>query len=233
MKKHAISIVAALVLAFALVGCVDGGNGGKADSEAARGSSSSGAAEQSKSSSGESENLGESSSNQSYTGGWGLVSDDYIEQFVERCDELESSAIEELEDRKNASPIHAALGEEVEATGNLAVSVLSVELGPYDYADNTPTVKVTVSMRNLTDKAIAVKASNWDADNSNGQRVDHKLYIKDERGKRDVRSFEPTKVSPNAAFTGVVYFDGEGINSVIYEPHWLVSSQNQYIYFDL
>ena len=63
--------------------------------------------------------------------------------------------------------------------------------------------------------------------------IDHKLYIKDERGKRDVRSFEPTKVSPNATFTGVVYFDGEGLSSVIYEPHWLVSSQNQYIYFDL
>ena len=169
----------------------------------------------------------------SYTGGWGLVSDDLIEQFVERYDELESTAIDELEDRKNATPAHATLGEEVEATGNLAISVLSVEPGPYDYADNTPTVKVTVAMRNLTDKSIAIKASNWDADNGNGQRVDHKLYIKDERGKRDVRSFEPTKVSPNATFTGVVYFDGESLNSVIYEPRWLVSSQNQYIYFDL
>jgi len=173
------------------------------------------------------------SSSQSYTGGWGLVSDDFIEWFVERYDELESTAIEELEDRKNASPIHAALGDEVEATGNLAVSVLSVEPGPYDYADNTPTMKVTVAMRNLTNKAISVKASNWDADNGNGQRVDHKLYIKDERGKRDLRSFEPTKVSPNATFTGVVYFDGKSLSSVIYEPHWLVSSQNQYIYFDL
>ena len=162
-----------------------------------------------------------------------MASDDLIEQFVERYDELESYAIEELEDRKNATPIHAVLGEEIEATGNLAVSVLSVETGPYDYADNTPTVKVTVAMRNLTDKAISVKASNWDADNGNGQRVDHKLYVKDEQGKRDVRSFEPTKVSPKATFTGAVYFDGESLNSVIYEPHWLVSSQNQYIYFDL
>ena len=172
-------------------------------------------------------------SQRSYTGGWGLVSDDLIEQFVERYDEIESYAIGELENRRSAEPTHAAIGEEVEATGNLAVSVLSVEPGPYDYADNTSTIKVTVSMRNLTDKTVSVKASNWDADNENGQRVDHKLYIKDERGKRDVRSFMPTKVSPRATFTGTVYFDGEGLKSVIYEPHWLISSQNQYIYFDL
>ena len=181
----------------------------------------------------ESDNRPKSYSAQSRTDGWGIVSDGFIDQFVKRYDELESYAIDELGDRKNAVPIHAALGEEVEATGSLAVRVLSVETGPYDYADNTSTVKVTVGMRNLTDKAISVKASNWDADNGNGQRVDHKLYIKDERGKRDVRSFEPTKVSPNATFTGVVYFDGESLNSIIYEPHWLVSSQNQYIYFDL
>lgn len=172
-------------------------------------------------------------SQRTYTGGWGLVSDDFIEQFVERYDEIESYAVGELEGGQTGGPIHAAIGKEIEATGNLAVSVSSVESGPYDYADNTPTVKVTVTMRNLTDKTVSVKPSNWDADNENGQRVNHKLYIKDERGKRDVRSFMPTKISPHATFTGTVYFDGEGLKSVIYEPHWLISSQSQYIYFDL
>lgn len=219
-----VATVALCCLAI-IVGCTSDGR------ERVSGSAASNATASSASSQGGLEK--EPGLNKSYTGGWGLMSDDFIEQFVERYDEFESFAIEELEDRKNATPVHAALGEEVEATGNLAVSVQSVEPGPYDYADNTPTVKVTVTMRNLTDKTISVKASNWNADTSGGQRVDHKLYIKDERGKRDVRSFEPTKVSPNATFVGVVYFDGEGINSVIYEPHWLVSSQNQYIYFDL
>lgn len=231
MNERIISVLVALGLAFTLAGCSGSSAGSKTESSASNSNSqpSEGKTQQTD----ESNAAEENSSSKSYTGGWGLVSDDLIEQFVERYDEFESAAIEELENRKNATPVHAALGEEVEATGNLAVSVLSVEPGPYDYADNTPTVKVTVAMRNLTDKAITVKASNWDADNGNGQRVDHKLFIKDERGKRDVRSFEPTKVSPNATFTGVVYFDGENLNSVIYEPHWLVSSQNQYIYFDL
>lgn len=233
MNERVIPVVAVLVLAFALVGCAGGDNGDKVDSGSVHATSASSAAEQTESGSSETEGGGGPPSSRSYTGGWGLVSDDLVEQFVERYDELESSVIEELEDRKNATPIHAALGEEVEVTGKLAVSVLSVEPGPYDYADNTPTVKVTVEMRNLTDKVVAVKASNWNADNSNGQRVDHKLYIKDEGGKRDVRSFEPTKISPSATFAGVLYFDGEGIRSVVYEPHWLVSSQNQYIYFDL
>lgn len=158
---------------------------------------------------------------------------DLISRAEEAYDNLEETITDELKDRQNATPKHAKIGEEVEVTGNLAVRVVSVEPGPYDYADRTETMKVIVEMRNLTDKKLMVKPSNFDADNTNGQRVDHKIYIKDENGKRDTRSFEPTNISPNATFTGVVYFDGSGLGAVIYEPHWLISSQNQYIYFDV
>ena len=216
MKRYIISMIAVIVLMFALTGCTAEGDVIKMDSESVRDNSAPNTVGQSESVSSESDDR-DYSSRQSYTEGE-LASDD----FMDPLDQLESSVIEEIENRKNATPIHAALGEEVMATKNLAVSVLSVEPGPYDYADNTPTVKVTVRLRNLTDKTIVVKASNFDADNSNGQRVDHKLYIKDESGRRDVRSFEPTKVSPNATFAGIVFFDGEGLKSVIYEPHWLV-----------
>jgi len=174
-----------------------------------------------------------SSSGTSYTGGWGLINDDLIQEFVDVFDSLESEATEQLEERRAAEPIHAIIGDEVQVTGNLAVSVVSVEPGPYDYADNTPTMKVTVAMRNLADKSLSVKPSNWDADNTSGQRIDHKIYVKDENGKRDIRSFEPMKISPGATATGVVYFDGDGLVDVIYEPHWLISAENQYVYFNV
>ena len=231
MNARVIPVIVALGLTFTLVGCSNSNVSGKNESGAS--SNGSRSSEEETLQVNEDDAAEEESSSKSYTGGWGLVSDDFIEQFAERYDELESTVIEELEDRKNATPVHASLGEEVEATEDLAVSVVSVEPGPYDYADNGPTVKVVVAMRNLTDKAVSVKASNWNADNNWGQRLNHKLYIKDEHGKRDVRSFYPTRVSPHATFTGTVYFDGESLESVVYERHWLLSSQNQYIYFDL
>lgn len=166
-------------------------------------------------------------------GEWGVVGHDVVEQIADFFDELKERVDDELEDRESSEPVHAAIGDEVEATENLAVSVLFVEPGPYDFADDSPTMKVTVAMRNLTGKTLMVKASNWDADTIDGRRVDHKLYIKDEQGNRNVRSFGLTKVSPDSTFTGEVYFDGEGLKSVVYEPHWLVSSENQYIYFDI
>lgn len=165
--------------------------------------------------------------------GWGILPDDLVGDLQERYYDLEQRVAEELEDRATAEPLHAGIGDEVEVTDKLAVSVVSVEPGPYDYLDDGPTVKVTVSMRNLTDKTVLVKASNWNADNTSGQRVDHKLYVKDGSGDRSTRSFLPTRVSPHATFTDVVYFDGEGLVSVIYEPHWLVSAENQYVYFDI
>lgn len=38
---------------------------------------------------------------------------------------------------------------------------------------------VTVRMRNTSDHTVVVKASNWDADATNGLRVDYKLIIMD------------------------------------------------------
>ena len=78
-----------------------------------------------------------------------------------------------------------------------------------------------------------MKASNWDAANTDGQRVDHKLWVKGEDGAIVDESFELTRISPDSVLTGVVYFDGEGLVDVVYEPHWLLSSQNQYIYFEV
>ena len=159
--------------------------------------------------------------------------DTLLDKVGDAYSELETAISDELDSRRNSTPVHASIGEEVAVTDNLAVSVVAVENGPYDYADRTPTVKVTVQMRNLTDRTLRVKPSNFDADNSNGERVDHKIHIKDENGNRDTRSFAPTSISPNSTFTGEVYFDGESLVSVVYEPHWLVSSQNQYVYFDM
>ena len=204
-----------LLTIFALAGCSSGSTAGSSSNASSSHSAASSASESSEAEDGT-------------TG----KTHDLISRAEEAYDNLEETITDELEDRQNATPTHAKVGEEVEVTDNLAVKVVSVEPGPYDYADRTETMKVTVEMRNLTDKTLMVKPSNFDADNTNGQRVDHKIYIKDENGKRDTRSFEPTNISPNATFTGVVYFDGSGLDSVIYEPHWLVSSQNQYIYFD-
>ena len=135
--------------------------------------------------------------------------------------------------QESSIPIRASIGDTIQATENLSVSVLSVETGPYDYFDKSPTVRVEVQMNNLSDKVITVKASNWDADNTDGQRVEHKLWVKDAKGLMSERSFEITRISPHASFVGIIYFDGNGLVDVVYEPHWLVSPQNQFIYFDV
>lgn len=176
---------------------------------------------------------GSSTPGNSYTGGWGLLTDGFFDEFAQRLERIESEAIDELEDRRTAQPRHYSIGEETQITGNLAVRIDAVEGGPYDYADRTPTVKVTATMRNLSDHTIWVKPSNFDVDASDGRRLNHKIYIKDDKGRRDVRSFYPTKISPGASYTGDVYFDGEGVKSVIYIPHFVISSENQYVYFDL
>lgn len=152
---------------------------------------------------------------------------------VNEYEQLKNEVEGFLDAREKAIPIHAPIGEVVQATENLSVSVLAVEPGPYDYFDKNPTVRVKVRMDNLSDKVITVKASNWDADNTDGERVDHKLWIKDADGAISDRSFEVTHISPHASFIGVVYFDGSGLVDVVYEPHWLISSQNQCIFFDI
>lgn len=164
--------------------------------------------------------------------GYGLLGSDMVQRLEEKYDELESAVVDELEARENAVPIHVALGEEVDVTYNLAVRVVSVEEGPFNHGTNSPTVKVVVGFRNKTDKTLMVKPSNVDADTTDGRRIDHKLYVKDGNGKRNTRSFLPTNVSPGATFTGTVYFDAEALESVIYEPHFLVSAQSQYVYWD-
>lgn len=146
---------------------------------------------------------------------------------TELSKELESA----IDNAKNSQPIRVRIGKWARATDNLEVRVDSVEQGPYDSSDSTPTMKVTVSMKNLTDHTLTVKASNWNADNTDGQRVDHKLWVKNGNGSIEDRSFELTRISPDSVFTGTVYFDGNGLVDVVYEPHWLLSGQNQYIYF--
>ena len=90
----------------------------------------------------------------------------------------------------------------------------------------------TVRMRNTSDHTVVVKASNWDADAENGLREDHKIVIMDEGHHVIASSFTIARISPGATYEAVVYFDGELV-SVIYEPHWMVSAENEYIYFDL
>ena len=137
-----------------------------------------------------------------------------------------------FDEREFSTPVHARIGETVQATDHLSVCVLSVETGPYDFFDKTPTVKVEVRMDNLSDEVVIAKASNWDADNTDGERVDHKLWIEDADDTISDGSFELTRISPRASFVGTLYFDGTGLVDVVYEPHWLISSQNQYIYFE-
>ena len=158
---------------------------------------------------------------------------DFLDRIETAGSKAETAIEEFIRDREDSSPRFVQIGEWASATENLDIKVDSVEKGPYDYADSMPTVKVTVSMKNLTDHTLTVKASNWNADNTDGQRVDHKLWIRDSGGNTADRSFELMRISPGSVFTGVVYFDGDGLVDVVYEPHWLVSSQNQYIYFDV
>ena len=148
------------------------------------------------------------------------------------ADEQEAASSEEAP-AADVAPNHAGVGEWQTATRNLKEHVISVAPGPYDYADDGPTVMVTVAMHNMSDHVIHVKPSNWDADNSWGQRVDHKISVKDENGRRVARSFKPTSISPGATYEAVVYFDGEGLVSVIYEPHWLVSPESDFLFFDI
>lgn len=158
--------------------------------------------------------------------------EDLIDWGISTWEELSGEAQEQLENRKNATPVHAHLGDWVEATENLSVSVVSVEPGPYDHLDGTPTTMVTVRMRNTSDHTVVVKASNWDADAEYGLREDHKIVVLDEGHHVIASSFTIARISPGATYEAVVYFDGELV-SVIYEPHWMVSAENEYIYFDL
>ena len=59
--------------------------------------------------------------------------------------------MEAIDDARNAQPLCFRIGEWASVTENLDVRVDYVEEGPYDYAGSTPTVRVTVSIRNLTD----------------------------------------------------------------------------------
>ena len=165
-----------------------------------------------------------------------LVGTDTIEQLIgwgtSTWGVITDIASEELESRVNSVPTHAEVGQEVVATENLSVSVVSVEAGPYDYLDHTSTTMVTVRMHNTSDHTIVVKASNWDADTTTGLREDHKYVILGEDNQVIAQSFTTARITPGATYEAVVYFDGDLV-SVIYEPHWLVSSENQYIYFDL
>jgi len=104
---------------------------------------------------------------------------DIIDWLTTTWEQVSQEASEQLKHRSTATPTHARLGDEVAATENLAVSVVSVEAGPYDHLDDTPTTMVTVRMRNTSDHTVVVKASNWDADATNGLRVDYKLIIMD------------------------------------------------------
>lgn len=156
-----------------------------------------------------------------------------LEYARESIEGAQKAIGDELASRRDSAPIHATVGEEVYVTDNLGVKIVSVSAGPYDYADQTKTVKVVAEMRNLSDAVVHVKPSNFNADTVDGRRVDHKLYVKGEDGSKGARSFPPTAISPQATFTGELYFDGSGLTAVVYEPHWLVSSQNQYVYFDV
>ncbi len=151
----------------------------------------------------------------------------------EELDGLMAAVEEEISARTNGGSEHYSVGDEVVVTNNLAVTVVSIQPGPFDFGDGNPTVQVNVTMRNLSNKVIRVKASNWDADNSYGQRVDHKFVVKNEDGSVSCRSFSPTRISPNASYSGTLYFDGESLTTVLYEPHWLISSESQYAYFDV
>lgn len=177
------------------------------------------------------EQFDESTANEMQSGS--EATQDLLSRVETAGSNAETAITEFIRDREDSTPRFAQIGEWASATKNLDVKVDSVEKGPYDYTDSTPTIKVTVSMKNLTDHTLTVKASNWNADNTDGQRVDHKIWVKDGDGNTIDRSFELTRISPESVFTGIVYFDGDGLVDVVYEPHWLVSSQNQYIYFDV
>lgn len=137
-----------------------------------------------------------------------------------------------VECRKNAIPEHFEVGEMAAATENLAVGVMAIEPGPYDHRDGIPTTKVIVAMANTSDEVVTVKASNWNADTKSGLRVDHKYAVYSEDGRKVAESFTLASVSPKATYTAELYFDGELVD-VLYEPHWLISAQNEYLYWDM
>lgn len=208
-----------LALTLALTGCGSG-------TATSTGSSSSSAAESGAPSSSSSASISEQGDRSLEEFGetaWGLY-----EEARQKMDEF-------LDHRENAEPVHSKLGDVAPATENLAVGVIAVEEGPYDYRDETATAKVTVTMVNLSDKTVTVKASNWDADTSKGTRINHKLRVVGKNGKATAKSFTYARISPKAIYTDDVYFDGgaKGIKSIIYEPHWLVSAENEYLYWDL
>ncbi|MBR3225794.1 MAG: hypothetical protein IKF78_10800 [Atopobiaceae bacterium] len=135
--------------------------------------------------------------------------------------------------QKDKAPETQAADDERVATKNLSVAVVSVEPGPYDHHDNTPTTEVVVLMRNTSQHVIYVKPSNWDADTSNGRRVDHKIFVEDGDGDRSTCSFSPAAISPGATLEGTLYFDGDGLSAVLYEPHWLISGEDELVRFEV
>lgn len=163
------------------------------------------------------------------------VSDD-LDGIVRDSKELYDKGVAAISDfverRENAVPGHFGIGEMAAATKNLAVGVMAIEPGPYDHRDGTPTTRVVVSMANTSDEVVTVKASNWNADTKSGLRVDHKHAVYSEGGEKVAESFTLANVSPEATYTAELYFDGELVD-VLYEPHWLISAQNEYLYWDV
>ena len=156
------------------------------------------------------------------------------EQIEEAYSDVEDYVASELEAREYATPTHLALGEEAVVSSKLAVTVTSVEAGPYDPHRQTSTVKVSVRVRNLTSKVAIAKCLNFAADTTSGARKEvRKTWIRDSLfGKVARSSLLAVRVSPNSTFEGELYFDADGLSSVLYRPT-LASSQNQYYYWDI
>lgn len=139
-----------------------------------------------------------------------------------------------MDARQTDRPVKAAIGQPVAVTGRLTCAVLAVEDGPYDCVRGHATKKVRVAMENTSDRVVMVKPSNWNADATSGERLDHVYAVYGESGDVAASSFSPTtKISPGKVLEADVYFVADSLDNVIYEPHWLVSSENQLAFWDV
>lgn len=134
---------------------------------------------------------------------------------------------ESVDDYSYESQVVASIGEWVNGADGFAVRVDSVEEGPYDEEEGTPTVRVVLSMKNMRNQTTTFKTSFWSADNSDGQNVVYRGSVKDLDGVNVVGC-----VPSGHTVTGVMYFAGEELVDILYQPR-LDSGEEQLVTFEI
>ncbi len=162
-----------------------------------------------------------------------VLSDSAVSRDEARPDERSFTEASQEGSRESADnysyepQVVASVGEWVNGADGFAVRVDSVEEGPYDEEQGMPTVRVVLSMKNMRNQTTTFKTSFWSADNSDGRNVVYRGNFKDLNGVNVVGC-----VPSGHTVTGVMYFAGEELVDILYQPR-LDSGEEQLVTFEI